>query len=329
MAKGISIHVGINEVDSDFFHDAQKLQGCENDAREMFEIAMSGGFIAREPILGEKAKFENVRTEILNAARELEEGDVFLFTFAGHGSRRSDVNGDENDFQDETILLFDRILIDDFLRRALWSQFRPGVRIVGVADSCHSGTALLSSPGVGTPEATGLFTRPDTADAPAPDFEVSASAAQAVVKGVEKSNRAGYSRQRLSPYNSRDLKPTDIPLMREISTEETKTHLERFNHVYENLRETIPTGEGAILKANLLTLAACKDSEKTPDGQPNGVFTRALLDVLSSSSSPPASYDNLIRDIKRKLELAGRPQTPVLKFAGPGQNFSAQSPFSI
>jgi hypothetical protein len=304
VAKGISLHVGINRVDPALF-SAQELQGCENDAIEMFRIAQSRGFIAGEPILGQNAKFERVQTAILNAAQELQEGDVFLFTFAGHGSRRSDIDGDDDDFLDETILLFDRILVDDFLRRALWSQFRKGVRIVGVADSCHSGTALLSSIEVSTP-----------------------AAAQAVVTGAEDFSRAGYSRQPQSPYYSEGTKPIGIPLTREISMEASNTHLERFTEVYENLRATIPTGEAAKLKANLLTLAACKDSEKTPDGVPNGVFTRALLDVLSSSN-PSASYDNLIRDIKRKLELAGRQQTPILKFAGPGQNFSGQRPFSI
>lgn len=326
MAKGISIHVGINRVDPVLFPSAQALQGCENDAQKMFEVAQSRGFIA-EPILGERANFDTVQTAILKAAQQLQSGDVFLFTFAGHGSRRSDVDGDEADFQDETILLFDRILIDDFLRRALWSQFRPGVRIVGVADSCHSGTALFGTINPATPEAVGSLPHPKPADALTADFEWSALAAQAVVQGPEDFSRAGYAKQPFRRYDPESPKPTDIPLVREISTEDSKTHLERFNGLYENLKETIPTGEAAKLKANLLTLAACKDSEKTPDGVPNGVFTRALLDVLSSN--PPASYDNLIRDIKRKFELAGRQQTPALKFAGPGQNFSGQSPFSI
>jgi hypothetical protein len=326
MAKGISIHVGINRVASELFPSAQALQGCENDAKDMFELAQSRGFIA-EKILGESAKFEIVQTAILNAAQQLQAGDVFLFTFAGHGSRRSDVSGDEADFQDETILLFDRILIDDFLRRALWSQFRPGVRIVGVADSCHSGTALFGTITAATPAAVGTLPHPKPADALAADFECSAAAAQAVVQGAEDFSRAGYAKQPFRRYEPEGAKPTDIPLVREISTEESKAHLERFNGLYENLRDAIPTGEAATLKANLLTLAACKDNEKTPDGLPNGVFTRALLDVLSSN--PSASYDNLTRDIKRNFELAGRQQTPALKFAGPGQNFSGQSPFSI
>jgi metacaspase-1 len=326
MAKGISIHVGINRVDSVLFPGAPPLQGCENDAKEMFEVAQARGFIP-EKILGESAKFETVQTAILNAAQQLQEGDVFLFTFAGHGSRRSDVDNDEADFQDETILLFDRILVDDFLRRALWSRFRPGVRIVGVADSCHSGTALFGSINAATPAAIASLPDPKPADALAADFEWSALAAQAVVQSAEDFSPAGYAKQPFRRYDPEGTKPTDIAPVREISTDESKTHLERFNGLYENLRDAMPTGEAAKLKANLLTLAACKDNEKTPDGVPNGVFTRALLDVLSSN--PSASYDNLIRDIKRKFELAGRQQTPALKFNGPGQNFSGQSPFSI
>jgi hypothetical protein len=285
---------------------------------------------------------------ILDAAQELEEGDIFLFTFAGHGSRRSDEDNDENDFMDETILLFDRIMIDDFMRRALWSQFRPGVRIVGVADCCHSGTALMTSLNVPTPEPVGLFPSLGHVDVPIADFELSASPALSVVQGVEsfghdarpqrqseRRGRADYSKQPLSPYDlpcvrqtCEEVKPTVIPIMREISTEASKTHLERFTGIYKELKEAIPTGNAAKLKANLLTLAACKDSEKTPDGLPNGLFTQTLLQILNSTN-PPANYTDLIRKIGEKPELASRPQTPLLKFAGPGQNFSDQLPFSI
>ena len=49
---------------------------------------------------------------------------------------------DENeDGYDETWVLYDRQLVDDELY-TLWSKFAPGVRIVVLSDSCHSGTAI-------------------------------------------------------------------------------------------------------------------------------------------------------------------------------------------
>ena len=51
-----------------------------------------------------------------------------------------DASADEPDRTDETWVLFDRQLVDDELYE-MWPQFVPGVRILVLSDSCHSGTA--------------------------------------------------------------------------------------------------------------------------------------------------------------------------------------------
>ena len=45
---------------------------------------------------------------------------------------------------DETLVLHDRLLIDNVLRRLLWPAFQPGVRVIMVSDSCHSGGAAMT-----------------------------------------------------------------------------------------------------------------------------------------------------------------------------------------
>jgi metacaspase-1 len=148
MATGLSLHVGVNVTEAVGI-DAAALEGCENDARKMLEISRSRGFIhlgddPDEPVIGSDATYNNVLGKIHIAAKELKAGDIFLFTFAGHGTRQGDEDNTETDFQDETLVLHDRLLIDNVLRRRLWPSFQPGVRVIMVSDSCHSGGAAMS-----------------------------------------------------------------------------------------------------------------------------------------------------------------------------------------
>jgi|SRR5215204_271516 len=145
MPKGISLHVGVNETDPDCFA-LSPLDGCVNDATAMYYLAKLRGFTERRLLTDKEATFENVTKMIQYAAGELvSEGDVFLFTFAGHGTQVSDEDGELFEFQDEAIVLHDRILIDDVLRRRYWPKFNPGVRVIFVTDCCHGGT-LLEAP---------------------------------------------------------------------------------------------------------------------------------------------------------------------------------------
>ena len=91
------------------------------------------------PLLTAKATAANVVNAIKKAAATLAAGDTLFLTYAGHGAQIPDTNGDEPDQMDETWCLYDRMLIDDELA-ALWASFRPGVRIIMLSDSCHSGS---------------------------------------------------------------------------------------------------------------------------------------------------------------------------------------------
>jgi caspase domain-containing protein len=141
MAIGLSLHVGIDRVDSDIFPNASALMGPENDAVAMRDLATNHGFTT-EILTGSNATYDAVTAKLQNAAQVLSFGDIFLFTFAGHGTAMIDTDGDESDNQDEAVLLFDRMLFDDDLRLNIWPTFRQGVRVLMVADCCHSGTVL-------------------------------------------------------------------------------------------------------------------------------------------------------------------------------------------
>lgn len=140
---GMSLHVGINTVDPAHYDGWDgRLAACEADAHAMLALASGEGF-KPELLLTQDATRQVVVDHIQKAASDLKAGDMFLFTVSGHGGRLPDFNQDEDhdgDLKmDETLCLFDFQIADDELYM-LWSEFRPGVRVLMVPDTCHSGS---------------------------------------------------------------------------------------------------------------------------------------------------------------------------------------------
>ncbi|MEW5928430.1 MAG: caspase family protein [Gemmatimonadota bacterium] len=144
MARGISIHIGLNEVDPAHYWTPRCLRACEKDAGDMAEIARLADFEERTVLLSSDAKSAAVRDALLSAAGKLESGDILLVTYAGHGSFVTDEDRQEVDRKDEIWCLFDRKMLDDELY-GFWQEFDEGVRILLISDSCHSGTMAKRS----------------------------------------------------------------------------------------------------------------------------------------------------------------------------------------
>ncbi len=149
MAKGKSLHLGVNEVSPAAYAGwSGPLRACEADATDMVALASAAGFAGKK-LLTQEVTRANVLRELDAAASELKSGDIFLVTYSGHGGQVPDRNNDEDDHLDETWCLYDGQLIDDELYER-WSKFAPGVRILVLSDSCHSGSvtrdALLPTP---------------------------------------------------------------------------------------------------------------------------------------------------------------------------------------
>jgi hypothetical protein len=104
----------------------------------MEKIANTLGYQTRI-LLTADAKASDILQLIGSASNQLTAGDTFLLTYAGHGSQIQDTSNDEPSGLDSTWCVYDRMIIDDELNEA-FSRFRPGVLIVLVSDSCHSGT---------------------------------------------------------------------------------------------------------------------------------------------------------------------------------------------
>jgi hypothetical protein len=148
MAKGISLHIGLNRVDPKHYQGWDgALNACIADARDMRALAKKNGYTGNALLLDEQATAVAVTAAIQDAAKKLSKGDILFLTYSGHGGQVRDTNGDEKDKDrmDETWVLFDRQLVDDELYN-LWSKFKSGVRILVLSDSCHSGTVTRDIP---------------------------------------------------------------------------------------------------------------------------------------------------------------------------------------
>lgn len=115
------------------------LPGIERDLYKMKKLFNSWGFETKVLQNQESMQLE----EYLKIyATTLSKKDTFVLYYSGHGSHTPDIDGDEEDGQDESIVLSDGVknyhFIDDDLNYRL-NQIQAKKMIL--FDSCHSGTA--------------------------------------------------------------------------------------------------------------------------------------------------------------------------------------------
>ena len=145
--KKYALHLGLNQVDPDHYDGWDgKLDACVNDSEFYKGLSTKSGFEKIIVLQNNEATSDAVINHLTSFARDLEGGDLFFFTYSGHGSQVRDINNDEaEDEFDETWCLFNRQLIDDELFEA-FKAFKNGVKIFMVSDSCHSGSVSRARP---------------------------------------------------------------------------------------------------------------------------------------------------------------------------------------
>lgn len=297
MAKGISLHVGVNHTNAPGIN-VSTLDGCENDAEAMHNLAQVAGFDAMPPLLGADATFDRVFNTIAGVA-PMKAGDIFLFTFSGHGTRRSSDDPTETDGKDESIVLSDKIMTDNVFRRQLWPMFGTDVRILGISDSCRSGTVLYTL-------ALNLANRPGM------------FLDDSVVAEIGGSNP--FARTSVTLVADR-IKVR----FHELPSHQVENHYLLESKFYSSIREALPKAQPP-LKAKILTLSACADDEVTADGPENSAFTAALLKVWNNGNFQ-GNYDSFLEQIGAELPN----QTPQRNPKAPNvdMNFVNQRPFTI
>lgn len=120
----------------------RQLKYCVLGAREMAE-ALREQFPVQKLLLDEDVTYDSIRSAIVDWLAQLPpEADALIY-FAGHGSIATDLDGDESDKYDETIVPYDysvahQFVTDDDLKS--WLSSVKANRLLMIFDSCHSGT---------------------------------------------------------------------------------------------------------------------------------------------------------------------------------------------
>jgi len=124
------------------------LQGCVNDASDWAATLAGRGFAATT-LLNDQATKAAMMTAMGNLISKAVKNDSLVITFSGHGTYQPDTDGDEADGLDEALCPYDlqtngAALTDDEIK-TLFANRKGGVRIVLIADSCHSGTVTRAA----------------------------------------------------------------------------------------------------------------------------------------------------------------------------------------
>jgi hypothetical protein len=133
--------IGINYMNTPY-----QLNGCIDDTNRMKEFLSSYGFNDFK-ILTDLTDLKPTKSNILNELKKLittsNSGDVLFFYYSGHGSYTYDKNREETDGNDEMLISLDTLpILDDELKSILQNYLSREITIIGMFDSCHSGTVL-------------------------------------------------------------------------------------------------------------------------------------------------------------------------------------------
>lgn len=263
---GRSLHVGLNRVDPAHYNQwSGVLNACEADARAMARL-LQGLNYETTTLTTSNALRDVVLQELNRLATLSKPGDIAVFTNSSHGGQIVDLNGDEVDGADETICMFSGEIVDDELY-AIWAKFEPGVRVLMISDSCHSGTVS----------------------------RVVGDLSPAAAKGVK-------------------AMPPEVA----VATYENNRSF------YDPILSAKPKAARDV-KANVLLMGGCQDSQLSMDGAWNGAFTAALLATWNGGLWQK-SYTSFRKYIARRMDPS---QVPSLYAINPCATFTNQRPFTI
>lgn len=289
-AKATSLHIGLNSVSPAAYAGWDgPLAACEFDANDMAALARQKGMTA-SVLLTRKATRAAVLGGLRKAASALRAGDLFFLSYSGHGGQVKDIDHDEADRKDETWCLYDGQLIDDELYFAL-SRFAPGVRILVLSDSCHSGSVTRDGPPPPPPPGTRSRQMP-----------------AGVAMRVYEAHQAFYDK---------------------LQADVTKAAGGRVVDPDAALSQVGAAGQGGTVVGTfgpaVILISGCQDNQTSLDGEHNGAFTEQLLKVWNHGAFK-GTYGSFHVRIRAGMPAS---QSPNLYVLGDAAAFLGQGPFTV
>ncbi len=144
--------VGINK-----YQYQKNLNGAVNDVENMKSLLVNRfGFPDNDKHIRVLTNEKATRKAILNELQQhlianANKQSIIVFQYSGHGSRLKDINGDETDGFDETIVPYDsshvdpnpnQDITDDELNLLMQTLSAKSPNVTFIFDSCHSGSAI-------------------------------------------------------------------------------------------------------------------------------------------------------------------------------------------
>jgi hypothetical protein len=144
--------IGINRYPN--FAPRGQLTGCVNDVEVMKQVLVNSFNFPENHIAvlkDEQASQEGIRGAMRDLVQRVGQEDIVVFHYSGHGSQMTDVEGDEPDGLDETIVPYDsgrapdhdnRDIKDDEIYLWLRELTAKTSAVTLIFDCCHSGTIV-------------------------------------------------------------------------------------------------------------------------------------------------------------------------------------------
>ncbi len=342
ITQGYALAIGLNKVNPSHYAGWDgELMGCEPDATDMLKIAKSQG-LKSEKLITSEATREKVLDKLGKLAEELKPGDLLVVSYSGHGGQIPDQNGDEEDGLDETWCLYNGELLDDELYGA-WMKFQAGVRILVFSDSCHSGTVLkMIKRDMENPPSI----RARELDEEWEQLRVPVKLDRAKIFSLPEMREA----VRVRPYlrnRTRSLPPSirtpsedttpepeedeadRVFVSRSMSPAASMKTYKQNQSFYDELGKAAPQEDPNQVKASVILISGCKDTQTSADIGFNGLFTWMLKRAWNNGAftGDHHQFHEKIRDL---VKGENPQQTPNFFLTGePNDVFIGQRPYTV